>query len=249
MCWSIEASTVLATAGIGTTVYAACKKEHPALWLTLGYFSLMEALQAFTYLVIDDCASPGNQIATLLGYLHLCFQPFFGNVMALYFVPARVRERVQIWAYMACFAGAVLMLIQMYPFAWAGHCSSGIPSGQARALCGESLCSVSGNWHIAWLIPLNGIADWSAWYAHGMVFYAYLVPMFVLPALYGSWRLVLYHIVMGPWLAMMLTDNWNEWPAVWCLLSIGFLLIVVKTPLRQWLFVKSWPLWGKNAYD
>jgi hypothetical protein len=51
---------------------------------------------------------------------------------------------------------------------------------------------------------------------------------------------------MGPSLAWMLTDNINEWPAIWCLLSIGLLLIVVKTPLRGYLHVKKWWLWPKS---
>ncbi len=48
MCWSGEASTVLAAVGLGTTVYAASKGEDKRLWMPLGYFSLMEALQAYT---------------------------------------------------------------------------------------------------------------------------------------------------------------------------------------------------------
>ncbi len=68
MCWSGEASGVLAAIGIGTALYSAKKKMHPILWVTLGYFSLMELLQAFTYGVIDRCELPSNQIMTLLGY-------------------------------------------------------------------------------------------------------------------------------------------------------------------------------------
>lgn len=82
MCWSGEASAVLAVVGIGTTAYAAYKKEPAPLWMALGYFSSMELLQAFTYSVIDQCALPSNQIATLLGYLHIVFQPFFINMLS-----------------------------------------------------------------------------------------------------------------------------------------------------------------------
>jgi hypothetical protein len=72
----------------------------------------------------------------------------------------------------------------------------------------------------------------------------YVLAGFVVPVLYGSWRFTIYHILMGPFLAKLLTDNPNEWPAVWCLLSIGLLLIVVKTPIRKWLYVRRW-WWGK----
>jgi hypothetical protein len=104
--------------------------------------------------------------------------------------------------------------------------------------CGEHICSVSGNWHIAWQAPLNNAIPWAN--------FGYYLPVFVLPILYGSWRFTLYHIVIGPSLARLLTDNINEWPAIWCLLSIGMLLIVIKTPLRQLLYVNNWWLWGQT---
>jgi hypothetical protein len=45
---------------------------------------------------------------------------------------------------------------------------------------------------------------------------------------------------------MLLTDNPNEVAAIWCLLSIGILLLVVKTPLRKVMFVRKWFLWPKE---
>jgi hypothetical protein len=243
MCWSGEASVLLATVGFSTTAYAVVRKESVALWAPLGYFSLMEALQAYTYVVINECGSQANQIATMLGYLHIVFQPFFCNALSLYFVPKEIRERIQIPVYGLCFFSAIYMLIQLYPFSWAGTCD------MRRALCAARLCSVSGNWHIAWEIPFNGIGNWSIGIPLiGLSFFTYGLVMFVLPLLYGSWRVTLYHFVMGPTLASLTTDNKNEWPAVWCLLSIGFLIIVVKTPVRRWLFVSSWPLWPKARY-
>lgn len=243
MCWSGEASAVLATAGIATTAYAAYKKEPAALWIALGYFSLMELLQAFTYSVIDQCGLPSNQIATLLGYLHITFQPFFINAVALYFLPASVRKRIYIPVYILCFAGAIFTLIQLFPFDWAGTCDI------SRPLCADRLCSVRGNWHIAWEVPTNGIGNYFVHLGFRPLidgYPGYMLTAFVLPLIYGSWRVVTYHYVLGPWLSQQLTDNHNEWPAIWCLLSIGILMLVVKTPLRQWLHVKRWALWPKR---
>lgn len=243
MCWSGEASAVLAAVGIATTAYAAYKKEPAVLWITLGYFSSMELLQAYTYTVIDQCSLPSNQIATLLGYLHIAFQPFFINALSLYFIPKDKALKLAPWVYTLCFISAIFMIIQLYPFEWAGICEPG------RPLCGEILCSVSGNWHIAWDVPANGIGN-SLHYLNWFVFWdgypSYVLAAFFLPVLYGSWRMSLYHFIAGPTLAMLLTDDVNEWPAVWCLLSIAILLLVVKTPLRQHLHVKSWWLWKKE---
>ena len=239
MCWNGQASAVLAAAGLSTTAYAAYRKDPAAIWVPLAYFSLMELLQAFTYSVIDECALPSNQIATLLGYLHITFQPFFINMVSMYFIPDQVRVRITPAVYAVCFISTIVMLFQLYPFAWAGHCDPSMP------LCGERLCSVHGNWHIAWEVPTNGMGNpFSRSPFHG--FPTYVIAGFALPVLYGSWRMTLYHFILGPWLAHLTTNNITEWPAVWCLLSIGLLTIALKTPVRGILHVRRWLLWPRS---
>jgi hypothetical protein len=232
MCWSGQASAVLATIGTLSTAYAAYKKEPTTLWVCLGYFTLMEWLQAFTYSVIDNCALPENQIATLLGYLHISFQPFFINAVSLHFIDQRVARKIEAPVYMLCFTVSILMLIQLYPFTWAPPCQV-----SQDPLCSDILCSMHGNWHIAWYVPTTGVLG-------TLPVYAFIA--FAIPVLYGSWRFTLYHLLVGPLLAQATTSNSHEWPAVWCLFSIGMLLLVLKTPLRQILYVRSWPLWPKQ---
>ena len=229
MCWSGEASAALATAGFLSTGYAAYKKESRMLWLPLGYFSLMELLQAFTYSVIDQCALPSNQVATLLGYLHICFQPFFANSVALYFIDQRIAKKVAPIAYSFCLLAAVMMLIKLYPFEWASHCQPGV-----RPMCGEIMCAFHGNWHIAWSVPVRQISDKYSWY---------FMAAFLMPTLYGSWRWTFYHLMTGPVLARLTTSNLNEWPAVWCLFSIDLLIVITNTRVRNYMHVKSWFLW------
>jgi hypothetical protein len=53
--------------------------------------------------------------------------------------------------------------------------------------------------------------------------------------LYGAWRFVLFHALIGPLLARQLTSDANETPAIWCLFSVGILLIVLAPPLRRFL--------------
>jgi hypothetical protein len=138
---------------------------------------------------------------------------------------------------------ALFMLVQLYPFPWANSCALG------KILCSDRLCSVSGQWHIAWDVPYNSIGDFN--YNIPVLksgFYTYTLTMFVLPVLYGSWRITLYHILLGPVPALLLTDNLNEFAAVWCLVSIGFLLIVAKTPIRKILYVNAWTLWPQRFH-
>lgn len=241
MCWSGEASLALATGGFVFAGVSAYKKESYMLWLPLVYFSSMELLQGLTYSVIDQCALPSNQIATLFGYLHISFQPFFINMLAMYFIPADVRQKIQGWVYSVCFVSAIVMLLQLYPFEWAGRCILGY------FFCSDRLCSSSGNWHIAWEVPVNGLTNAIAahpFWGHVFTGYpTYMIAVFFMPLVYGSWRLTIYHFLIGPSLSMALTTNMNEVAAIWCLLSIGILALVIKTAVRRLMYVPSWPLW------
>jgi len=234
MCWSGEASAALATAGLASTAYVAYKGEKKDLWIPLGFFSLMELLQAFTYAYIGQCDAPMNQILTVLGYLHIAFQPFFINAISLHFIPDYIREKIAPWVYTICFAGTILLLLKLYPFqlvgGWGAMCIEG-----KEGLCGPNLCSYHGIWHIAWSIPINSLTSYTI---------GYFIAAFLVPLLYGSWRFTLYHVLMGPFLAYLLTSDKNEWAAVWCLLSIGFMLIAFKTPIRKYIYVKKWYFWN-----
>ncbi|MGE0754332.1 MAG: DUF5765 domain-containing protein [Alphaproteobacteria bacterium] len=229
MCWSGEASAALTVLGLACTANAIRKRESILLWAPLFYFTLMEALQAYTYTVIDGCGMPANEIATVLGYLHITFQPFFINMFSLYFIDKRVARKIAPYAYALCFAAAIIMLLKLYPFNWAPPCAEGI-----RPMCGRDICSFAGNWHIAWRLPINDLMSSLP---------SYLIVGFIMPLLYGSWRFTLFHFLFGPFLAWLSTDNINEWPAIWCLLSIDLILIIMNSRLRRAMFVSRWPLW------
>ena len=239
MCWNGQASTVLAAVGIASAGYAALKPqpEPAALWGCLLYFSSMEVLQAISYTVINQCDNPLNQVLTLLGYLHITFQPFFINACALYFMPRDVALRIAPWVYFLCFAGALSMLLQLYPFEWAGSCDIG------RPLCGRNLCTLRGQWHLAWYVPLNGFGNsLKAYSLFGNGFVGYSATAFILPLLYGSWRNIVFLYLAGPLLASLTTASPNEFPAVWCLFSIALCLAMIKSPLRRYLHVAT-PYW------
>jgi len=53
-----------------------------------------------------------------------------------------------------------------------------------------------------------------------------------------------FHLMLGP--AALTTNNMTEWPAVWCLFSIGLLTIAFKTPIRRVLYVRQWWLWRRS---
>lgn len=238
MCWSGEASAGLAATGFISTAYFYYKGESKVLCGALAYFSLMELLQAYTYTVIDECQNPSNQGATFLAYMHIAFQPFFVNAVAMHFIPKNIRERIKSTVYLLCFTAAVFLMMRIYPFEWVSLCYEKsyhflfMPDIIfTMPFCGEQICSTSGNWHIAWEIPASGNYAMAS---------SYMYATFLLPLFYGSWRIVIYHLICGPLLSYLTTSDMNEWAAVWCLYSIGLVFLVIKTPIRQYLYVKSW---------
>lgn len=228
MCWSGEASFALAGAGLVGTVVAIKRKESPILYMPLLWFTLMELLQGFTYQWIDECSSPNNQLLTLLGYYHICFQPFFVNMITLYFMPEAFRKKIEVPVYAITSVFVLVMLLQAYPFEWAE------PYWRTY-LSSDRLCSISGSWHIAWEIPLFNIQIpmFDFWHP-------YFITTVLLPLLYGGWKTTVYHYFFGYFLAVQLSGSDNEAAAVWCLLSIGILLVVVDTPVRKILFTNTW---------
>jgi Family of unknown function (DUF5765) len=240
MCWSIGASAVATTVGVGTAGYLIKKKESKLLWVPLLFFASMELLQVFQYFVINDCSSPTNQMLTLLGFYHIAFQPFFINSFALYFIPKTISDRIAPFVYTVCFAGTILLLVSVYPFEWIDKCVVGMDS-----LCGSNLCTVSGTWHLAWEIPANLLGRVS-WMGNARLFtlFGYFIPAFLLPFLYGSWKFNIYHLLIGPILAASLTSNLNESAAIWCLLSIGYILVALIPRVKKSFKVKKWYFWN-----
>ena len=244
MCWSESASITMVGIGAGATAIAAYRGQPPAIWVALGYFTVMEALQAAGYAVADDCGGSTNAALTLLSYLHIAFQPFFINAFAMELVPGPIRSRLKRGVYALCGLSALVMLLQIMPLGFAGSCRLGDP------LCAESLCLVSGNWHIAWNIPYNGLlVPVDEMLGLQVAFPTYLITVFLVPLIYGAWRFVVFHALAGPVFAQVLTNNPNEAPAVWCLFSIGILLIGLSPAIRRRFETNSWWAWPKAWQD
>ena len=217
----------MVAAGSIATATTIRRGEPPAIWAALGYFTIMEGLQAVGYSVIDACGSAPNTWITALSYLHIAFQPLFINGFAMAIAPSPVAPATRRRVWVLASAASALLLFRLVPLDALGTCRPG------DVLCGPAWCLVSGNWHIAWEVPLN---DLPRTLGIPVQFPAYLAAVFLLPLTYGSWRFVVFHAVFGPILALALTNDPNEMPAVWCLFSIGILIAGLSPELRRKAF-------------
>ncbi len=239
MCWTQEISLAFGVAGTVTAVYKTYttpEENIKNLTIPLFFFCVMELLQFFSYFYIDNCTSSSNQLLTLLSYLHICLQPIFFNMMYMYFIPVRIKNKIRKYVYAACAIFSFIMFMRVYPalFPWEGSVAYKCEQGQA--LCGENMCSVSGDWHIAWEVPLYNLP-----YIGNTP--SYFTAVFLIPLLYGAWKAVLVGSIFGPIIALVLSKNPNEQPAIWCLFSVALFIIVMYTPLQQKLKTKKWFLY------
>ncbi|WP_246107521.1 DUF5765 domain-containing protein, partial [Puniceibacterium confluentis] len=136
MCWSAEVSAGMVVVGTVATAATYRRGDMPAIWLTLGFFTLMEGLQLWGYGVMDQCGTPANRSVTVLSYLHIAIQPFFINAFAMELVPKPVKYRVRFWIYSLCAVSLIVMLVQIAPYPPLGTCLPGSP------LCAERWCTV-----------------------------------------------------------------------------------------------------------
>jgi hypothetical protein len=234
MCFTLAASTGMVALGGVATLVSLRRGAPAAIPLTLAYFTLMEALQVGGTLTIDQCDNPVNQTTTWLSVLHIAFQPLFINAFVLEVVGAEARARWWWPAMLLAGVAAAFTLLQIAPLPFAGSCVPG------SVLCGSPVCTVSGEWHLAWEIPRNGMTVPLVAALGGIAsFPGYIAAVFVLPLCYGAWRFVLFHALAGPIAANLLTDNPNEMPAIWCLFSIGIILAALSP--------RMWQIFGGEA--
>lgn len=264
MCWGGETSAVMATAGFVGAAFEYRKaiktdlitgtsevetdgylSRHRLRSFTLFYFSLMELLQTWNYAYLDD-PGPMSALGAFLGFIHISFQPIPTIWFILSFLP---KSRLKYWfikgtifASIACVMFLLKGIINpSLPGCFAVDCTPAVSIFQSLLGNGVIGCSTEmafnsyrGEWHIAWQWAINS-CGWIT--ASGYAFVAFILPVFI-----GAYRIMIYMFVLGPFLAFFLTGNPDEWPAIWCLLSIGFLTITKIPIITKFMTVKheSW---------
>lgn len=81
MCWNGTASAAIAIGGLSSAYYLKKRGQPKEIHIPTAYFVLMEGLQAFTYLVVDECDVWANVLFTQLAIIHISFRPFLINML------------------------------------------------------------------------------------------------------------------------------------------------------------------------
>jgi hypothetical protein len=224
------------------------------------YFFTMEALQAVQYLYLAaDLQSPVcdqlvNKFLTILGFAHICAQPYFCHLMneALSGEPAKsqtpehnaklIKYRAQYAAIKRlCVIGGFLIFIRLplsYVPGWNTQDVS--PAKNTEWIRGSHLCTFKSESmvHLGWSIPMTDATyNMQSIGLHSFLMFA---PFF---ALYEKKGMVLQGLVLyltGPFLASVISPNLLEQASIWCFFSIAQISIMLFL-IRETLIVK----WGK----
>jgi hypothetical protein len=209
MCFNATISLTFGVIGILSSLYFYKKNIYASIGI--GYLALMEILQFFQYKVIDQCNNNYNKFLTILGYIHICFQPLFFNIWLFAFT----KKRYFVFLYLSFFAGLLLMSRLFFVK------DEELCDNKNEPLCGKTTCSFSGNRHIAWNIRLRAPGKYWFTPSIGLHFFMWFIPVLTIFEL----KPILAMLLTGPYLGMLLTNNIHEQPAIWCYTALGQMLL------------------------
>lgn len=269
MCFTKERSALYGAIGltIATVVLFLWRRLHGRILLgprtqptgyiavPIAYFAAMEFIQVAQHSVVatslDDpqCNTWANQILTMVGAMHVAFQPlalhfgFGGHYKA--FLPSSYPMIVRVVA-LGCVIDAVMMLLGQnlrgdYDFS---------TCGAYQWTVGNKLCTYKGTHHLAWSIPFPK----PSYYYHGALHsFCFFGPFLVIGRASHVCRGVLLFLT-GPALAEYLT-GWlpHESGSVWCYAFLfnnlscyihGLIFDVIDLVTGAW---KTRPEWKEHA--
>jgi len=252
MCFNQPMSFLLGAFGVALTLITFRQTRNLKLTAGVFWFTLMELLQGFQYMVIDDCDNWWNKALTLFGFLHICLQPFFTHVLfSAYTKNPKYLEEYKVVMRLSLLGGLMVFgryfLHELWPSAipvssdytiWKNHTPAFGAEKTREWLRGEALCTFSGNYHLSWSVPMYPVSYWIP--SGHLHFFLMFVPFFVM----ADYTLVSSGIKLflsGPFIALLATDNLMEQASIWCFFSIGVVFLAVFGIVRQ-----TWGLKGSE---
>jgi hypothetical protein len=259
MCFSGEMSGGFALLGLFLAWWVHSRTSNTKLAAGIFFFFTMEALQAVQYIFLasgldsEICHTLINQVLTVLGFLHICLQPYFCHLIneSLSHAPSdknSAAHNAKLIRYQAqytivkrlCLIGGFLLFLR-FPMSFVpGWNTPAQAVASTEWLRGPHVCTfrTKSMYHLGWSVPL---AD-PSYNIMGAGVHSFLMfaPFF---ALYEKKGMVLQGLVLyisGPFVASIFTSNLMEQASIWCFFSIAQIAVMLFL-IRETLIVN----WGK----
>jgi hypothetical protein len=255
-------SACFAAIGLFSAWWVHTRTNNFELASGIFFFFTMEFLQAIQYYYIapelktsgectnsalrsltpTPCDDPINKILTLLGFLHICLQPYFCHVINCSLTKScKYRDRYRIIKRLCLIGGFLLFIRYFLSFIPALNTMDLTRQPSTEWLRGEILCTYKDKsmTHLGWSVPM---AD-PSYYVMGASIHSFLMfaPFFVLYEKKGMIIQGLFLFITGPMMAAFISDNLMEQASIWCFFSIAQISIMLFL-IRETLIIN----WGKG---
>lgn len=255
-------SACFAAIGLFSAWWVHTKTNNIELASGIFFFFTMEFLQAIQYYYIapelktsgecqnsalrsltpTPCDDPVNKILTLLGFLHICLQPYFCHVINCSLTKScKYRDRYRVIKRLCLIGGFLLFIRYFLSFIPALNTMDLTRQPSTEWLRGEILCTYKDEkmTHLGWSVPM---AD-PSYYVMGASIHSFLMfaPFFVLYEKKGMIIQGLFLFITGPMMAAFISDNLMEQASIWCFFSIAQISIMLFL-IRETLIIN----WGKG---
>jgi hypothetical protein len=235
----MEMSAAFAALGLFASYWIYSKTSNTALASGVFFFFTMELLQAIQYFFIAPnldspiCDTIINQVLTVLGFLHICLQPYFCHVInASLTKNEKYIDRYMVIKKLCLIGGGMLFARFLIANVW----EQTLVGPSTEWLRGEKLCTYRGNYHLAWSVPM---AD-PTYIIPGAAIHSFLMfaPFFALHEKKGMVIQGIFLFVFGPYLAGLITPNLMEQASIWCFFSIAQIAVMLfcirETLIAHW---------------
>lgn len=246
MCFSQEMSAIFAAIGLFSSWWIYSRTNNSGLASGVFFFFTMEFLQVIQYSFIAPaldspiCDTAINQILTVLGFLHICLQPYFTHVInASLTKNTNYHDKYTVIKRLCLIGGAMLFARFLLSYQWETKLGDETSTEWLR---GQKLCTYKGNHHLAWSVPM---AD-PTYVIPGAAIHSFLMfaPFFALYEKRGMVIQGLFLFAFGPFTASLITPNLMEQASVWCFFSIAQIAIMLFF-IRETLIIN----WGRKGHQ
>jgi hypothetical protein len=259
MCFSGEMSACFALMSVVAAAWLYQRHGNAHESMAVLYFGSMELLQTVQYLYIAEpedgfsmCKNPTNQTLAALGYLHICFQPFFMN-MSVWALRRRksLQHRIKndivqnlcLWGGLWMFSRYLLAVFWPDNPDMAARPSEACPNYEwirdgydagigwdTPNLPGHSCTfrSHTNTGHLGWAGPMYQ----ATYFVPGVSihFFLMLAPAMARNDVIGYSQAILT-LLTGPVLAAFFTSSMSEQASIWCFFSTFQFVLVLFSDL------------------
>lgn len=241
-------SAAFAALGLAAAWWVFSRTRNTELAAGIFFFFTMEFLQAIQYYFLADslesavCETTVNKVLTLLGFLHICLQPYFCHVINCSLTKSeKYREKYSVVKRLCLIGGFLLFSRHFLSYVPQLNTMDVSDNKSTEWLRGDKLCTFKTNSmvHLGWSVPM---AD-PSYYVPGAGIHSFLMfaPFFALYEKKGMVIQGLFLFLFGPVTAAFISSNLMEQASIWCFFSIAQIAIMLFL-IRETLIVN----WGRN---